>query len=201
MTALLRPQGRHATRPSLFIRFFRAAFLRGSSTKRRVTVRRSTNDHPNKTKPSSLSGAEKRAVRSRDRGHRGGAVRQPARGPVKPATPPDALALAQGPRPQGARQARRPAPASHAQAVGEGRRESPRRKRHPPGRAASARPDAGESTEPVDAEHDLDPHGEDDGELDEDPDEYELDDRDDEIHAAEQVGSDGGVYSDADPGL
>ncbi len=72
---------------------------------------------------------------------------------------------------------------------------------HTPGRAASARPDSGEGTEPVEAEHDVDPHGEDDGELDEDPDEHELDDRNDEIHAAGAVGSDGGVYSDADPGL
>ena len=69
------------------------------------------------------------------------------------------------------------------------------------GRGASALPDAGEGTEPVEAEHDVDRDGEDDGEVDGDLDEYELDQGDDEIHAAGAVGSDGGVYSDADPGL
>ncbi|MGO9958842.1 MAG: ParB/RepB/Spo0J family partition protein [Solirubrobacteraceae bacterium] len=72
-------------------------------------------------------------------------------------------------------------------------------------RAASVRPDAAESTEPVEAEHDVDRDGEDDGEVDGevdgDLDEYELDQGDEEIHAAGAVGSDGGVDSDADPGL
>ena len=49
--------------------------------------------------------------------------------PEQPAALADAVALAQGPRPQGAGQARRPAPARDAQAGREGRRQGPRRAR------------------------------------------------------------------------
>jgi hypothetical protein len=68
-------------------------------------------------------------------------------------------------------------------------------------RAASTRPDTGESTEPVEVEHDSDKYAENDGAVDEDLDERELDHGDHENHAAGAVAADGGVYCDADPGL
>ncbi len=68
--------------------------------------------------------------------------------------------------------------------------------------ATTARSDATEEAESAEAAHDTGADEDaDDDEVDGDLDEYELDNGGDELHAAGTVGADGGVYSDADPGL
>ncbi len=73
------------------------------------------------------------------------------------------------------------------------------------GRASNARPGVPAGTEPDDAEHDIETEVDgdaDDRETDEDQDDYELDqDADKVVDVAGAIGPDGGVYSDADPGL
>ncbi len=131
--------------------------------------------------------------------------------PQQPAALADALELAQGPRPQGARQARRPAPARHAQAGREGRRQGPRGAREGdrrPGTVSRRRlvRSASRRREPADDCRRLE---DDELDVDEHQDELEDEDLDDTVRDSDDeiddvggvVGPDGAVYSDADPGL